>query len=248
MRPVTCSVLSVLLAATLMAQVPAPEGRRNFVACPIMRDTKTSPCWLAEYNGETYFLGAQGGVSDDFHPPQLDHKVLVEGTVTPGPRVCGGIPLRPVKVSVLEEIAPACNTMLPAEDGINAPPPQPRGAPDSWVKKDGDSGLTLYFEFDDDFFSVPATNALSAFVKDFKAQGASRIEVDAFRGATLLSDGKVLNERAGLAQDRLAKVVTILTGLGVPEQAISARASDALPQPDGVNDQRSRRVVLSVRP
>ena len=75
----------------------------------------------------------------------------MEGTVAPGPRVCGGIRLNPVKLSVLGELAPSCNTMLPAEDGIEAPEPQPRGKPDSWVSTDESGSLTLYFEFGDDF-------------------------------------------------------------------------------------------------
>jgi len=39
-------------------------------------------------------------VANDFYPPQLGHLALVEGVVGQG-RVCGGIPLQPVKVSVL---------------------------------------------------------------------------------------------------------------------------------------------------
>ena len=74
-----------------------PGERRQFVACPIVRDTKTQPCWLAEYEGELYYLGQQSGVASDFYPPQLGHQALVEGTVGQG-RVCGGIPLQPVKV------------------------------------------------------------------------------------------------------------------------------------------------------
>ncbi len=242
------ALLLATLPAMLVAQTKAPENRRNFIACPVMRDTKTTPCWLAEYNGETYFLGSGGAVSDNFHPPQLEHEVLVEGTVAPGPKVCGGVPLRPVKLSVLGELAPACRTMLPAQDGIEAPPPQPRGAPDGWVIKNGENGLTLYFEFDDDFLSVPGSIAMNTFVSDFKKKGTARIEVTASRGSTLLSNGKVLNERAGVPQERLGKIVAVLKGLGVPEAAITARASDTLLQPDGVNDQRSRRVVLVIRP
>jgi hypothetical protein len=240
--------MAFLVAMNLMAQSAVPANRRNFVSCPILRDTKTNPCWLAEYKGETYFLGSQGGVTDDFHPPQLDHEVLVEGTVAPGPRVCGGIPLSPVKVSVLGEIAASCNTMLPAEDGIEAPAPQPKAAPVSWVQTDGRTGVTLYYEFGDDFLSVPGTNAINALVKYFKSSGASRIDVESFRGASLLSDGKLLTEPSALPKERAAKTLVILKGLGVPERAVSIRADDSVPKPDGVNDQRSRRTVLTVRP
>ena len=105
-----------LLPITLAAQ------QRNFVTCPVVRDTKTVPCFLAEYDGETYFLAVQQDIQAEIYPPQLLHEVLVEGTVAPGPRVCGGIALKPVKLSVLPEVNPACNTILPAEPGIEAPP------------------------------------------------------------------------------------------------------------------------------
>ena len=112
--------MRVLLA--LMIALPALAQQMNFVACPMVRDTKTVPCFLAEYQGETYFLGIQQDITADFYPPQLLHEALVEGAIAPGPRVCGGIPLKPLRVSVLPELNRACNTILPAEPGIDAPP------------------------------------------------------------------------------------------------------------------------------
>src|SRR5215470_18410848 len=94
---------------------------RSFVACPIVRDTKTVPCFLAEYDGELYFLGVQQEVGSEVRAPQLKHEVLVEGRVAQGPRVCGGIPLDPVSISVIKEVNASCNTLLPAEPGIDAP-------------------------------------------------------------------------------------------------------------------------------
>jgi hypothetical protein len=111
-----------------------PADRRNFVACPILQDTATVPCWLAEYNGELYFLGIQTD-SGGWSPPWLEHKVLVEGKLAGGPRICGGIPLtsqypasplpagsadgqplpNPPVVSVMREIDRSCDTLLPAD-------------------------------------------------------------------------------------------------------------------------------------
>jgi hypothetical protein len=114
-----------------------PADQRNFVACPIIKDTKTVPCWLAEYGGELYFLGIQTDAGG-WPPPYLGHQVLVEGKVVQGPRVCGGIPLTaaitlpgaspipsgkaagqelpksPV-TSVMRELDSSCNTMLPMD-------------------------------------------------------------------------------------------------------------------------------------
>src|SRR5579885_2519716 len=104
----------------LLMTTLAAAQERNFIACPIVRDTKTVPCFLAEYQGELYYLGIQQDITAEFHPPQLKHEVLVEGRISEGPRICGGIPLKPLAISVLKEVNPACNTLLPAEPGIEA--------------------------------------------------------------------------------------------------------------------------------
>jgi hypothetical protein len=222
----------------------------SFVTCPVVRDTKTVPCWLAEYKGETYYLGNQGGVAQDFYPPQLNHEVLVEGVVAPGPRVCGGIPLRPVKTSVFLEINRACNSILPAEDQIEAPqsPPRPQvGEAASWVRSDGPGGTTLFFDFDNDFLSLHTATAIQRMAQHFQQSKASEIQVAAFRGSSRLSDGGVLIEQPKIADARAAKVRDILIGLGVPPTAVKIQMNIAAREPDGINDPGSRKVTLSVK-
>ena len=248
-RSAIAAVVVFTNASMLLAQAPA--GRRNFVACPMVRDTKTAPCWLAEYQGEVYFLGVQSGVAGDFYPPQLSHQALVEGTVAEGPRVCGGIPLRPVKVSVLEDIATACNTMLPAEDGIEAPavPRSPGiGKAPSWVKTEGTDRTTLYFDFDQDFLSVHSLTALTNLANAAKPNQSARVAVTGYRGATLLSSGETLREKADMGDVRSRKVAAILVGLGLSEASVAVVAPGENAQPDGVNDPWSRRVVIVVKP
>ena len=231
------------------AQQPAsiPQSRRQFVACPIVRDTKTQPCWLAEYDGELYYLGQQGGVANDFYPPQLGHLALVEGTVGTG-RVCGGIPLQPVKVSVLRELTPACRTMLPAEDGIEAPPPvpAPRGAAPTWVKRDAPHDVTLYFDFDNDFLSLHVTVALTE-IAQLAADNGGRVEVTGYRGATRLSNAQLLTERDGMGAIRARKVADTLAGLGVPASRLVVSAPAQATAPDGLNDPWNRRVEVRIR-
>jgi hypothetical protein len=121
LRSATPAILAVMLSVPAAAQQRPPADRRNFLACPIVRDTKTVPCWLAETDGETYFLGIQEDTGAAWYPPQLGHRVLVEGTISNEPRVCGGVVLKPVVTSVMPELDASCNTMLPAEDGLDAP-------------------------------------------------------------------------------------------------------------------------------
>ena len=240
-RTIRMFVAAVVVAAPVQAQ------NLSFVTCPTVRDTKTVPCWLAEYNGETYYLGNQGGVAQDFYPPQLNHEVLIEGVIAEGPRVCGGVPLRPVKTSVLLEINRACNTILPAEDGIEAPQRPPAREPVSWVRSDGPADVTIYFDFDNDFISLHTGRAVQRIVELFQQTRASLIEVTAFRGSSKLSNGDVMTEQAGIAAARAVKVREILTGLGVPQASVKVGLVTDVRQPDGINDPWSRKVILSVK-
>lgn len=233
--------IGLLLTAPLWAQ------NISFVTCPVVRDTNTSPCWLAEYKGEVYFLGVQSGVAGDFYPPQLNHDVLVEGAIAEGPRVCGGIPLRPVKTSVLLELNRSCNTMLPAEDGIEAPPRVAvRGTP-SWVASNGPGDSTLYFDFDNDFLSLHTTGAVQQAANEFQRANALRVEVVAHRGSSRLSNGTVMVEKETTAVERATKVRDTLVGLGVPPEAIHVELRNEVREPDGINDPWSRKVSLLVK-
>lgn len=122
-------VLAMTCVITGSATLRGADGRLNFVSCPIVRDTSTVPCWLAEYEGELYYLTIQSDVSAPVTPPWLGHRVLVEGTVTKEERICGGVVLSPVRLSVLPERDASCNTMLPAEAKYDLPfePPRPPG-------------------------------------------------------------------------------------------------------------------------
>jgi len=214
-------------SAGLVTATSAPAERKQFLTCPIVRDTKTQPCWLAEYQGELYYLGQQSGVAGDFYPPQLGHQVLVEGAVGQG-RMCGGIPLQPVKVSVILELTPACRTMLPAEDGIEAPPPvpSPRGPAPSWVRLDGPGDVTLYFDFDNDFFSLHVTVALTNMATYIKETKASRVEVTGYRAATRLTGGELLTEKPQMGLVRARKVAATLVGLGVSKDVLVTTAPE----------------------
>src|SRR5690349_23848456 len=112
-----------------VAAATPPANHRNFVACPMVRDTNTVPCWIAEYQGQTYYLTIQTDVSAPVNPPWLGHKVLVEGVVSGEDDICGGRVLKPVALSVMQELDGSCNTMLPAEDRYNLTfePPRPPG-------------------------------------------------------------------------------------------------------------------------
>lgn len=138
---------ALVLAAALASEVSVavePGDHLSFVACPILRDMNIVPCWLAEYEGELYFLGIQTDAGG-WPPPMLGHRLLVEGRVTDLPRVCGGVVLEspgsvfdrrpsgsanglplpnPPVTSVMRELDNSCRTILPEEERFNTVEPR----------------------------------------------------------------------------------------------------------------------------
>jgi outer membrane protein OmpA-like peptidoglycan-associated protein len=244
------SCLGVIVSGAL-----ALAQQRNFVACPIVRDTKTVPCFLAEYDGRLYFLGIQQDIASEFHPPQLKHEVLVEGRIAEGPGVCGGIPLQPLSISTLKEINPACNTLLPAEPGIDAPP-APRGPGPSSSHSEAASAprqsltgpreFTVFYAFDDDYLEYAASQVVGDAAAYARGIGSSNVKVAGYRATTLLSSGDRLVEKAGLAEKRAQSIATILRGLGVAGVTVEWKNE---PEPgDGRSDPSRRRVAILVTP
>jgi hypothetical protein len=255
------TVALIALLATV-ATSAAPPNHRNFVACPIVRDTSTVPCWLAEYKGETYFLTLQTDVSAPVNPPQLGHQVLVEGVVSEEPRICGGVVLKPVTLSVLPELDNSCSTILPAEERYNLTfePPRPPGPskgrlafaqdpatprPTPTVIEPGPRTFALQYDFDG-LIGFRHGGQLAQ-IHDFAQKTkASRIEITAYRAASLLSDDTLFAERDGIGRQRAEQVAALLRDAGLVGPNYMVRWLDAA-KPDGVNDAALRRVEVIVR-
>ncbi len=252
------------VAQTAWAAGP-PADRRNFVACPIIRDTQTVPCWLSEYKGELYYLGVQVDFGSEFWPPYLGHKVLVEGQVSGEPRICGGVVLKPIKISPLPEADENCRTMLPAEDRYTIPfatrgpgpnnrpsrnglPGAARTAPAPAATPSGPQEFVVLYSFNNRIWNVRATQPMQQ-ARDYAlAAHAKRIEVVAYRGASLLSDGSVYAEDEGVAEMRAKQVGEILQQVGVPGAALSVRWDNTPQKPNGIDDPLRRRTVIRVIP
>jgi outer membrane protein OmpA-like peptidoglycan-associated protein len=245
----------VRLGVFILGAAIALGQQRNFVSCPIVRDTKTVPCFLAEYEGETYYLGIQQDITSDFHPPQLKHEVLVEGRIAEGPRVCGGIPLQPVSISVLKEVNLACNTLLPAEPGMEAPAAL-RGPGPSSHRSEGVSTtrqpltgrqeFTVLYAFNDDYLEFAANQVVTQAAAYAKRIGASNVKVSGYRATSILSNGDHLVEKAGLAEKRAQNIRTLLRGLGV--SSVVVEWSNEAEPGDGRTDPSRRRVTIVVTP
>ncbi len=257
--------ISTLLIAAGFAGSAAtaapPPAARNFVSCPIVQDTPTVPCWVTEYDGELYYLGIQTDVSAPFDPPSLGHRVLVEGTVKDGPRICGGIVLEPVNVSWMPELDGSCNEIRPIE-GYTVPfaprppgpsggrlafdpaPGTPRAAP---PPLEGPQEFVIYYDYNM-LIGGRDAGTLARIFNYARSLPAPRLTITGYRGATLLSDGETLVEPESLAQERAAELRKVLTRAGIDTKSITVKAVDKLEEPDGNDDWRSRRTVVRVEP
>lgn len=251
------------------------SGRRlNFVGCPIIRDSAPTPCWLIEHEGELYFLRAQQNLSSvRVYPPQLLHEVLVEGVVSDEPRLCGGIVLNPLRLSVLREVNPACNKMLPEageriEIAKRPPGPGPSGrlrsnrvgarvaladsvehATDAAREAGIPRTLREYeilFEFDSDF--VREYEKVLEAAKYAQDIGAGRIEVHGERGSVLLTNGQKMYERVEVAASRARKIAAIIGDYRRTSDGIATFSAADVAEPDGINDFATRRARIVVRP
>ena len=236
MKSLRLAACVAVIAVTPLNAEDTPAERRNFVACPIIRDTASVPCWLAEYEGELYFLTLQTDVSAPVTPPWLGHRVLVEGAIAAArPRICGGIVLEPVVLSVLPELDASCNTaVLPAEERYNltfepprppgpsagrlafagaAPPPAPAEPPREFSLRYDFDGLVVFRHAAD----------LTAIFDAARTRNAQRVTITGHRGAVLLSNGTTLTEQAGLARRRAEQVAALLRGAGLTDIAYRRR-------------------------
>jgi outer membrane protein OmpA-like peptidoglycan-associated protein len=261
-----CTLAMLACVATAAAATP-PSSQRNFVACPILRDTKTVPCWLADYDGQRYYLGIQVDAGAEWYPPYLGHKALIEGTVT-DEEICGGKVLKPLKVSVLPELDASCNTILPAVDAYTVPfaprGPGPRAKLED-LRKLGvrrrapareerplqppfqTREFVVYYDFDSEIANR-YTREIASAMRYATAVHASRVEVKAYRGSSALSNGQMLAEKPYLAQRRATRLAETLKQIGVPADAVAVSWKKEADAGDGLDDWQERRATIVVKP
>lgn len=90
----------------------------SFVTCPIARDIgpDSDLCFIAEYNGQAYGLLDDNG----YNRPMLKHKLLVEGEIVEGEKVCGATRIKGALSVMRDEISPECNQVLPNDGTVVA--------------------------------------------------------------------------------------------------------------------------------
>lgn len=233
-------LVQFLLTYQSSAQHKAPINRRVFVTCPFVRDAETMPCWLAEYEGTVYYLGQQGSTSSLFYPPQLKHKVLVEGTLTDQMQ-CGGVVLADVVISVMPELSLECNTILPAENGLLPPEPLPRAVAPHFA--DHTSHFDILMDFDSDYLTLHRTRIIDEIDRIAGIRKIKKVKVTVQRSAVLLSNGEVLTEQEYVLSRRANKMKTIFEELGYE---VNLTLKNIPLVPNGIDDHLHRKIQIEL--
>lgn len=284
---------SMVLATWLVCAGALAQEPLSFRSCPIYRDTNTVPCWLAEHDGELYFLGIQTDASG-WSAPWLGHELLVEGEVTDLPRVCGGIPMtssgtpfdrrlsgtsegidlpNPPVTSVMREMNPACDEMLPMVPRYNTLEPRRGPGPNVFrapvsaeeqaeqrAREEAEreanrptppyeaQTFVLHYEFDSELATLTLGQVREALA--YAGQiGASEIRVTGYRAAVRLSNGDVLQEASYMARRRARELENTFSKLGLPEgTTLDVDWEEAQLPVDGIDDWDQRRAEILVIP
>jgi outer membrane protein OmpA-like peptidoglycan-associated protein len=254
------------LFALSAAQAQTAGQRIVFVSCPVLRTTEL-PCWLGQYRGELYFVAPQADLASGIYTPQFHHKMLIEGRVSGGPRLCGGIALTDVHISVLPDVDRSCNVMLPSEG--YADPPAERGAGPSGKKGVAPERrpppgpppsppqppfkaqtFVAPFDADTDRMWTRAQGAIQQAARLANLAKAKTVRVVGHRARIRLSDGTDFVERPGLAARRAQVVARALEVVGLPPETRVAVSWNEKPAPShGTEaDAEARKVTIAVEP
>lgn len=260
-----------LVMPSLLLAAPPPGTRISFVSCPVLRDTRSVPCWLADYQSERYYLTIQSDVSAEVQPPLMGHQVLVEGVVSNAPQICGGVVLQQVHLSAMPELDANCHEELPADDryvvDFNPRPPGPSGGrlafaadpsqvgappagrgagPGAQPAATGPQKIDVYFDFDKGV-SFRHPSALSNILSTAKRINAKRAVITGVRGAHRLSNGTLLQESPDTGRRRAEEIAHLLTGAGLTIPA-EVKWTSGEKDADGIDDWQSRRVTVELLP
>jgi hypothetical protein len=273
-KPFTRSAVLLCLTTMAQAQLAAqsheefhlPDNTQgepiSFVSCPVVQDTSSVPCWFADQGSTRYYLGIQQEIGADFHPPQLNHKVLVEGRILEGMELCGAPVIHPVRISVLPELDRNCNELVPAVPGIEPPPhergpgpsndglepPEPRVSEPLPEPPFSAQRYYVNYTFDSSMMRGTVTREISRAMNYARHIDASAINIKVYRGTALLSDGEELIEQERIVAARADALRTIFSEAGFPDSLVTITAERQPLRGDGIDDYVLRRAVITVEP
>lgn len=257
--PLHSAVLLVLCnVATADESKTAQPQVERFIGCPVYRDTdagRKSGCWLVD-DAST---GTRYDVTGGRLKPILGQMILVEGAVSQqDPKLCGGIILEPVSVSVLPQ---TCKPhMIPAEGhpgrrfalpaNVMQPSSVPRVLPPPPYEP---REYSILFELNSDFLVYQYSETIiESAVLYTKASKPRRVLISGYAATKPIEvSGQTIREELTIARARAEMVAEAFRRLGVPANVLKLEwKSDAgtARADDGLTDAARRRVEIRIEP
>lgn len=251
--------MRLLPTLLLLTSLPVLAGETvRFVACPVYRDTdagRKSGCWIGT-DGAT---GRRYDVSDAPFKPSVGRMMLVEGETAATADICGGTPLAPVRVAVLDQPCP--EVIIPAEgypskpsvvpvDTMMAPLSVPRVLPSPPYSR---QTYQVEFTFGDDRLMYQHVENIIEKAALYARASKGRVELVATADSDgFTASGRRMREDPALAKARAAMVKEALLRLGVAAGRVSVKTDPhpaALPGwPAALALSSRRRVTITVVP
>jgi outer membrane protein OmpA-like peptidoglycan-associated protein len=235
----------------------APQVER-FIGCPVYRDTdagRKSGCWLVDDPA----TGVRYDVTGGRLKPILGQMILVEGAVAQqDARLCGGVILEPVSVSVLPQTCkphlipaeghPGRRFALPAN--VMQPSSVPRVLPPPPYEP---KTYTILFELNSDFLVYQYSETIiESAVLYTKASKPRRVLISGYAATRPIEvSGQSIREDIAIARARAQMVAEAFRRLGVPADSLEIEwKSDAETKPagDGLTEAARRRVEIRIEP
>jgi outer membrane protein OmpA-like peptidoglycan-associated protein len=245
-------------AAQQDALTPELGTTQSFVACPVYRDTdmgRKSGCWLADDAATELRYDVTWAPIK----PQVGKPVLIEGVVSGEADTCGGVVLKPVRVSVLSGRCPSSIIAPGGFPGRPSPPPvdvlrpasEPRTLPPPPYER---REFQIYFEFGRDFLIYQHAEVVLEKVQLYvQASQAKQVTIQGFAATDgVLRSGRWLAEPLSLAQARASIVALALRRLGIPDAIVQSEWHGS-PMPTDLEagalpESSKRRVTIAVTP
>ena len=211
----------LITAVALLSASTWAEQTVTFVACPIYRDTdsgRKSGCWLADDPATQIRYDVSAAPMKSL----LGKKILVEGIVSNDSNACGGVPLRPVRTSILDE---SCEPVMISAEGFPgrrfAVPPdaqrptwEPRQLPPPPYVT---SEFYIFFNHNSDFLVYQHAEIVMEKVLLYaQASHAREVQVIGYAATQpQIASGQRFQESAALAHSRAEAVRLSLERLGI---------------------------------
>lgn len=250
----------------------------SFVTCPIARDIgpKSDVCFIAKYNGKTYGLLDSNGYNRPMlkHKLLVEGEVVEGETVCGEIRIKGALSVMRDEISPeCNQILPNDGSVTVKNNNLFLRMPEKHrerafalmaevaDTPESSLKEaiiDPDplppveapyteQNVDLHYPFNSKRSSGPELRKLLSLLHYMTFSGG-HLDIHTYQAASRLDNGKVMEEKKGMAEARASMLSDLLTELGIDNTQFTITAHKEPIAATGVEDWKNRKISVVLYP